>query len=115
MAALTAFVETNLDQLSLPWTAEPVDAGWRDEIDSNDPHQMGDLALTAFYDPGDDLGLGPEWLSSMKEEPDYEMLDDHAQVLVLGQPFGPSSNLFDPGKMGRTSGPLRRSMRSERH
>jgi hypothetical protein len=56
--------------------------------------EFGDFALTRFYDPGKDSGLGNVWrtIDEHLSEPDREVL--------LGTPFGSSGRYFDPGRQG---------------
>lgn len=93
---LLGFIEANRASLKDPYEGEPLEENWREMAEGQDVHQWGDFALTKYYEPSDDLGLGPTWeaLQSLllaklgKDQP------------VLGRPVGPPTNPFDPGKMG---------------
>lgn len=87
---LFEFVEANQTDLVDPYEGEPLNDDWRSMLEVEDPHQVGDFALTKYYDPVTDIGIGSEWMS----------LVDTVRDLVLGKPIGPRSNPFDPGKMG---------------
>ncbi len=92
---LVQFIESNLGVLKDPCEGELLDADWRQIIDVTDVHQLGDLALTKYYDPKDDLGIGNSW------EVIQDMIsEDHSESPVLGVTVGPTENPFDPGKMG---------------
>ncbi len=78
---LRAFIEANRAELTDPYEGEPLE-----ELPDGDVHELGDFALTAFYDPACDIGLADDW--------------EEAGDAALGVPFGPPSNLFDPGRMG---------------
>jgi hypothetical protein len=94
---LITFIEDKLDLLKDPYEGERLDMSWRDMLQAKDAHEYGDFALTSFYDPTRNIGLGYEWQTIQ------ELVDHHisnASLIVLGTPFGPESNYFDPGKMG---------------
>ena len=94
---LRAFIAANLDSTRDPYEGEPLADDWEDMLDAADVDQYGDFALTKFYDPQNDVGLGTDW------ETVQTMLAQHNPDLlqaVLGRPVGPEGQLFDPGKMG---------------
>jgi hypothetical protein len=94
--ALRNFIIDNLDNLKDPYEGEPLDLEWEAMIEPKDAHQYGDFALTLYYDPQADIGLGYEW------DIQDSLPDDNAfeSSPVLGIPLGKNSNVFDPGKMG---------------
>jgi hypothetical protein len=53
-----------------------------------------DFALTRFYDPEKNSGLGNEWRAI------DEHLSEADQAALLGTPFGSSGAYFDPGRQG---------------
>ena len=83
-------------ELSDPEEGEPFEGGWRTWLESGDVHELGDIALTRFYDPGDDLGLGDDWLGA--RDALVSRLD--TTFPVLGRFIGPADRPFDPGRMG---------------
>ncbi|HEX8559490.1 MAG TPA: hypothetical protein VF668_15415 [Pyrinomonadaceae bacterium] len=94
---LVDFVEAQRESLTDPYEGEPLDDDWRDMVETGDAHTYGDFALTKYYDPAEDLGLGYDW------EEAETLLDGELGAgapLVLGSPFGPEGDPFDPGKMG---------------
>jgi len=96
---LVGFINSNLERLKDPYEGDPLDADWESMIETRDPHQYGDFALTKYYDPQTDIGLGQVW-ESIEETLTKEVGEGQAQAIVLGRPFGPPQNYFNPGKMG---------------
>ena len=106
---LRAFIERHHDKLVDPYEGQPLGGDWEGSIPSPDPHQYGDFALTLYYDPRADIGLGCAWEAAQKA------IARHGGpvVAVLGSPVGPSSEPFDPGKMGayfQSSGGVRKRL-----
>jgi hypothetical protein len=93
---LENFIEQHHSSLKDPYEGESLPVNWQSMIETPDPHQYGDIALTFFYNPGDDIGLGNDW-ESVQEALSRKLSD---VSLVLGSPVGPANNYFDPGKMG---------------
>jgi hypothetical protein len=94
---LVQFIEANITSLKDPYEGEPLDESWENLIEVKDAHSYGDFALTKFYHPTMDIGLGDDW------EGFQDLLNDVSSELgaaFLGRPFGPEGNYFDPGKMG---------------
>jgi len=94
---LVSFIQRNLGVLKEPYEGEPLDESWITMIESHDPHQYGDFALTKFYDPKNEMGLGDVG-GAVIEVLRRELQCDH--LPVLGSPFGPPGAEFDPGKLG---------------
>ena len=92
-----AFVRDNLGRLKDPYEGEPLGSDWESMIESRDIHQYGDFALTKYYDPSADIGLGASWA----EVQDLIVRDSTILVSpILGTIVGPERNPFDPGKLG---------------
>lgn len=94
---LVDFIEANISSLKDPYEGDSLDSSWQDLVETQDAHSYGDFALTKFYDPASDIGLGYSW------EAVQNLLNDASSGLgaaILGSPFGPANNYFDPGKMG---------------
>ena len=94
---LIAFIEKNLSYLKDPDEGEPLDYSWKEMIEIGDISEYGDFAITKYYNPKCDIGIGYDW----------ERLDDlllkelNVDISpLLGTPFGSSGNYFDPGKQG---------------
>lgn len=98
VAPLVAFIDAHRDRLRDPDTGAGLDEHWRQAEAAADAHRLGDLALTAYYDPTEDIGLGDGW-----EEVGMDLareVDADVDPLIGGEPFGPPGNPFDPGKLG---------------
>jgi hypothetical protein len=95
--SLVKFIEGNRDSLTDPYEGEPLDESWRDLVETADAHTYGAFSLTKFYDPADNIGLSHHW-DDVKTLLDSEI--GNGACVVLGTPFGPPGELFDPGKMG---------------
>lgn len=93
-ARLVALANANLDELKDPYEGQPIDENWTEQMENGDVQEVADFVLTKFYDPTADAGLGDIWLQ----------IDDEAETSVrsalLGDPFGPQTQVFDPGRMG---------------
>jgi hypothetical protein len=92
-----AFIISNISSLTDPYEGEELDECWEDMIENKDAHQYGDFALTKYYSPTADVGLGAEWKTIQ------ELLTDMAALKfspVLGKPLKGGEEVFDPGKMG---------------
>ncbi|NMZ19018.1 hypothetical protein HBO08_18555 [Pseudomonas rhodesiae] len=66
-------------------------------IEDMDAHQYGDFALTKYYSPKDDHGLGVKWADFQ------EKISNRGKLNIspfLGAPVGVDGEFFDPGKMG---------------
>jgi len=95
---LDAFITANLEALKDPYEGEPLRASWRDTFRPADVQAYADFALTKYYDPSDDLGLGTDWQDANEA---LEQAGLGAEVLLgsaLSTPDGAAS--FDPGRQG---------------
>ena len=93
-ASLVAYANDHLDDLKDPYEGEPLDENWAEQMENGDIQEVADYVLTKFYDPTADAGLGDLW---MQIENELEASDSSA---LLGDPFSPTMQLFDPGRMG---------------
>jgi hypothetical protein len=93
---LVEFINENLDSLTDPYEGEPLGSDWRSKLEYEDPHQFGDFAITKYYDPRADLGVGADW----EELQQFLLQELGTDEPLLGRPVGPPNNLFDPGKAG---------------
>jgi hypothetical protein len=93
---LLRFIERHRASLKDPYEGEPLAEDWRDGVESEDAQVFGDYALTKYYEPSEDLGLGPNW-EMLQSRLLTRLGNDGA---VLGRTVGPADNPFDPGKMG---------------
>lgn len=96
-APLRQFIEQHLAELKDPYAGEPLEANWQELLETRDVQEYGDFALTLYYDPAADIGLGSGWLAVQ------ELLVREAPAgtdLTMGDVVGPANRPFDPGGMG---------------
>jgi hypothetical protein len=93
-AGLHRFIEQNRSHLRDPYEGLPLPEDWSQRLETGSVHELGDYALTRYYDPQSDLGLGEIWLTLT------ESISADAQAALLGSPVGPAANPFDPGRLG---------------
>src|SRR5215468_5200920 len=84
---IRAFIMANRAALRDPYEGEPLGADWEDLLERKDVDEYGDFALTRYYDPTRDIGLGDDW----HEVPER---------MILGVPLVVEGRAFDPGKQG---------------
>lgn len=104
--ALERFIDDNLISCVNPYDGEALDEHWRDALETGDVQEVADFALTRYYSPLDDVGLGGAWL------PLSESLKPAQQAALLGSAFGSAGRKFDPGRQGsyfQSSAQLRES------
>jgi hypothetical protein len=97
---LEKYINDNLYFLKDPDEGKPLSKNWQKIFDLKDIHDYGDFALTKFYDPNDDIGLGYVGHDWVEIEETILSLDINTPILILGEPIGKEGNYFDPGKMG---------------
>ncbi|MCB1050480.1 MAG: hypothetical protein KDC71_07755 [Acidobacteria bacterium] len=91
---LEAFINANLDSCSSPYDGRVLGSDWKKLLELGTTQEIGDFALTRYYDPKEDFGLGESW-------PDLEAwLPIPMRAALLGIAIGPAENLFDPGRQG---------------
>jgi hypothetical protein len=94
---IKAYVEANRGDLKDPYEGEPLQMDWEDMIEDRDVHQYGDFALTKYYSPLKDGGLGSVW----EEVQDIVAnVSDIGISPILGVPLAVGDTEFDPGKFG---------------
>jgi hypothetical protein len=93
-SGLLAYVERNRHVLKDPYGGDPLDDDWQALLENRDVHEFGDFALTRFYDPAADRGLGYSW-----NEID-DALAEEGRWALLGCSLGPAHNRLDPGRYG---------------
>jgi hypothetical protein len=93
-APLEEFIDRHRAELTDPYAGEPLDDDWRDLLEAGDVQELGDFALTRYYRPTADRGLGDEWMELSDELP------APAARALLGTPVGANGARFDPGRMG---------------
>ena len=92
--SLDQFVDRFRPVLRHPSGAGPLPPSWRVELEVGDVQEVADLALTKYYAPDREAGVGDAWLAWQ------ESTTPELARCLLGAPFGPAERLFDPGRMG---------------
>lgn len=91
---LAEFIDKNFSECRNPYDGEVLEQGWRNLCDPTAVQELGDFALTKYYDPAEDCGLSGDWMELS------ERLLDAQQAALLGAPFAPQGHVFDPGRQG---------------
>jgi len=89
---LELFIKTNAHQCRDPAEGNPIEDDWIDLL--GDIQALADVALTKYYLPTEDFGLGEEW-SKLDAG-----LSEIARSALLGRAFESGGIAFDPGLMG---------------
>jgi hypothetical protein len=89
---LRAFIQRHREALKNPHDGQPLAEDWESRLGSRDAHQYGDLAMTRFYEPSSNVGLGEEWDATE----DVLTGVGVRGAILLGKLIGPRENLFDP-------------------
>jgi hypothetical protein len=93
-AELVNYIRRHRALLKDPYEGDPLGEDWQDHLGNRDVHEFGDFALTRFYDPAAERGLDYYW------NPIDDALPEQDRQVLLGVPFGPRHNYFDPGRYG---------------
>ena len=67
---------------------------WHHLLVKRDVQEVADFALTLYYKPVENFGIGGAWLALS------ETISEEAAQAMLGTPLGPLRARFDPGRMG---------------
>jgi hypothetical protein len=95
---LEAFINTNREALRDPYEGEPLGPDWRDTFRPSDVQAYADFALTKYYDPSDDLGLGTDWEDASQALAQAGLDGRVLLGTALTTPDG--ALCFDPGRQG---------------
>jgi hypothetical protein len=90
-AALEAFIERNISACSSPYDGEPLGSNWKELLEVGTTQELGDFALTKYYEPTQDFGLGEAW-----GELEAALLAPQRAAL-LGTAFGQPGSLLTQG------------------
>lgn len=93
-ARLFRYIEDRHNSLKDPYLGNPLNEYWLEMLENRDVQEYGDFALTCFYDPAGNWGIGNRWI-----EIDELLFESHRSAL-LGFSIGSVGKLFDPGGMG---------------
>lgn len=89
---ITGFIEHHHRELSDPHDGHPLPEDWQPWMKYRNVQEYGNLALALYYSPTNDYGVGDSWLSLPA--------DSALHSALLGEPFGPWNNHFNPGGEG---------------
>lgn len=92
VAPLREFIKAHRQDLRDPYEGAPLDDDWESMIERREADQYGDFALTMYYDPSVDVGLGVQW-QAIADALATQGISAH---LLLGTAIP----RFDPGKQG---------------
>jgi hypothetical protein len=92
--SLIGYIDLHYQTLTDPYEGRPLPYAWQEMLQNHCVHELIDFALTGFYDPADDQGIGESWLEIERQLPDAD------RAALLGYPFGQPGNHFDPGRQG---------------
>lgn len=88
------FVNSHISLIKDPYEGNLLDSDWETLVEIKDAEQYGDFALTKYYDPTQDIGLGHFWSDIS------DILGSGLSHLALGEVIRSGNKIFDPGKMG---------------
>ncbi len=91
---LAHYIKIHYTKLKDPYEGEPLTEIWQEMLEKKDTQEYGDFALTRFYDPAADMGIGEEWMEI------DELLSEFNRGAFLGYSVHSKNNVFDPGHMG---------------
>jgi hypothetical protein len=92
ISELTGFIEHHHSELNDPHFGHPLPEDWQSCMKNCDAQVYGEYALTLYYSPTNDFGVGDSWRSFST--------DSDLQNAMRGEPFGPLHNHFDPSGLG---------------
>jgi len=87
---LAAFVDANIVACRSPYDGELLSPSWQEMLETGDAQEIADFALTKYYDPSLDHGLGDAWAEL------EDALPASMKIALLGQALPH----FDPGRQG---------------
>src|SRR6059058_715754 len=60
--SIAEYIEAHREAVKDPYQGHPIAPDWQATLANRDVHEYGDFALTRFYNPADDRGIGEPWL-----------------------------------------------------
>ena len=95
---LRGFARDQRGLLVNPLNGEPIT---EQDLHSEDVDWLGEIAMTRYFDPTADHGLGTSW------ETLIQALDADQQQLLLGEPISVEGRSFSPGTVFQSNGRVR--------
>lgn len=92
------FIEQNKEEIKNPYYGGIIDENWEDTMSVKDVQEYADFAMTAYYEPDEDMGLAYAWdaVISILKSIKYKK----AEYAVLGKPIKKKEFCVDPGCCG---------------
>jgi hypothetical protein len=87
---LYTFINANREYLTDPYEGEPLDEDWEEKLETRSTQELGDFALTKYYEFSENYGLSDNWLP----------LQDELSQKLINALLGTSISSFDPGCYG---------------
>jgi hypothetical protein len=95
---LITFIDTNISRLKDPDGSDPLVDDWRKVFKPRTVQDFSDIAITAYYAGWDETDFGSNFWIDIDDF--LREIQDDLGDLILGHPFGPSHNYFNPAKLG---------------
>lgn len=93
---LIMYIDDNLERLKDPYEGAQLDGSWLSQVEPTDIQELGEYALTGFYDPSSSVGLRQDWYE-VDGLLTARLGSDEA---LTGHPLAANGTLFDPGFLG---------------
>jgi hypothetical protein len=90
MLRVREFLSRSISECYSPYDGEPLTAPWESNLEAGDIQELADFALTKFYAPDANQGVGHNWI-----ELDAQLPEEARRALL-----GLSVAGFDPGRQG---------------
>lgn len=77
---LISFIETNRHSLRDPYEGGPLSPQLQSLLSSGDVQELGDFALTRYYQPTEDFGVAEDWSNLLESEPQTQEVGKPAML-----------------------------------
>ena len=99
ISLIKQYIDRHIEEFSSPYTLEPLEQDWEQELENGDMQEYFDFLLTACYDCEDDIGLAEAW-AAVNEVIKLLGFMVGAEKCVLGTAVSYHGTVVDPGRMG---------------
>ena len=99
ISLIKQYIDGHIEEFSSPYTLEPLEQDWEQELENGDMQEYFDFLLTACYDCEDDIGLAEAW-DAVNEVIKLLGFMVGAEKCVLGTAVSYHGTVVDPGRMG---------------
>jgi hypothetical protein len=109
VAGIRSFINAHHSAMWDAWDAETLSTDWEEQVIARsrrfghkqfDAEWYGDIALTKYYRPYEEMGLMYGWDVLLAYLETVPRIAPVAEDFIRGFPFGPEDRPFDPGKQG---------------